>query len=473
MDLLSRIASWLGENEATISAVVGITVLAGVVFAGLRSLVRSRSETAQAQAPTAATEPAPATETEPTDLDPLTVPGFEGRPAIAVLPFDNLSGDPDQEYFADGIAEDLITRLSAWRSFPVIARNSSFTYKGRPVDVTQVSRELGVRYVVEGSVRRSEGRVRIAAQLIDATTGAHVWAERYDREVNDIFAVQDEITDAIVASMHPQLEHYESERAVRQEPQSLGAWELAQRGWWHLNRFTKEDSRKALSFIGRAIESDPNFGWAYFALAMTHYTEIFFSWADDAAESIAEIIQAARKAISLDDKDPFAQFALSLGYSLTGQRDKTIDAGKLAVQLAPSSSFAQYSFGVILAMTGRPEEGIARIEKAMRLSPRDPFMWDFLACVAIAHFAAGRYQDAIRWARRSLQRKPDYAFPLDILAASLVHLGRVEEARSVVEELLRGTPDHSIATLGLVFGTADADLLERLINGLRKAGLPE
>jgi TolB-like protein len=158
--------------------------------------------------------------------------------AIAVLAFDNLSGDPDQEYFADGIAEDLITRLSAWRNFPVIARNSSFTYRGKAVDVKRVSRELGVRYVVEGSVRKAGDRVRISAQLIDATTGAHVWAERYDRELSDIFAVQDEITDAIVASMHPQLEQYESERAVHQKPQDLGAWELAQRGWWYVNRMT-------------------------------------------------------------------------------------------------------------------------------------------------------------------------------------------------------------------------------------------
>jgi TolB-like protein len=199
MDLLSRIASWLGENEATISAVVGITVLAGALFAGFRSLVRRRGKTGQQTAPgTPTTEPSSTADSEPADLDPLTVPGFEGRSAIAVLPFDNLSGDPDQEYFADGIAEDLITRLSAWKEFPVIARNSSFTYKGKAVDVKQVSRELGVRYVVEGSVRKAKDRVRISAQLIDATSGGHVWAETYDRELEDIFALQDEITEAIV-----------------------------------------------------------------------------------------------------------------------------------------------------------------------------------------------------------------------------------------------------------------------------------
>jgi adenylate cyclase len=219
MDLLSRIASWLGENEATISAVVGIMVLAGVLLAGLRSLVRQRSETTQhtvASAPVS--EPSPASDSQQADLDPLTVPGFEGRPAIAVLPFDNLSGDPEQEYFADGIAEDLITRLSTWRDFPVIARNSSFTYKGRAVDVKQVSRELGVRYVVEGSVRKTGDRVRIAAQLIDATTGGHVWAETYDRHLRDIFEIQDEITEAIAGSMGHPLILSEAKRAIHKEP---------------------------------------------------------------------------------------------------------------------------------------------------------------------------------------------------------------------------------------------------------------
>jgi adenylate cyclase len=473
VDLLSRIAGWLGENEATISAVVGIAVLAGIVFAGLRSLLRRQAGASQEKATAGSAETPAVTDSSLPGLDPLTVPGFEGRPAIAVLPFDNLSGDPEQEYFADGIAEDLITRLSAWRDFPVIARNSSFTYRGKAVDVKQVSRELGVRYVVEGSVRKAGDRVRISAQLIYATTGAHVWAERYDRELSDIFAVQDEITNAIVASMHPQLEQYESERAVHQKPQDLGAWELAQRGWWYVNRMNKEDTRKALSFIERAIELDPNFVWAYFVLAMAHYCEIFFSWTDDAAHSIAEIARAAGKAVSLDDKDPLAQFSLSIGYSLTGERDKMIAAGELAVHLGPSSSIAHHVFGFMLAMTGRPEEGIASIEKAMRLSPRDLWMFDFLAAVAMAHFAAGRYEDAVEWARRSLQRKPDYVFPLDTLAASLAHLGRVDEARSVVQESLRRTPDHAIATLRLIFGTADADLLERLIDGLRKAGLPE
>ena len=207
-------------------------------------------------------------------MEELTVPGFSGRPAIAVLPFENMSGDPEQEYFADGIAEDLITRLSLWRDFPVIARISSFTYKGRSVDVKQVSRELGVRYVIEGSVRRAGDRVRISAQVIDTTTGAHIWAERYDRELRDIFALQDEITEAIVGSMYPELLRTERERAVRKPPGNLDAWESLQRAVWHALHPTKEDFAMGRSFCERAIELDPHWSVAFAWLAMSHFGDV-------------------------------------------------------------------------------------------------------------------------------------------------------------------------------------------------------
>jgi adenylate cyclase len=406
-------------------------------------------------------------------MDDLTVPGFGGRPAIAVLPFENLSGDPEQEYFADGIAEDLITRLSDWRHFPVIARNSSFTYKGGSVDVKQVSRELGVRYVVEGSVRKGGDRVRISAQVIDATTGHHVWAERYDRELSDIFALQDEITEAIVASMHPQLGHYESERALRRAPENLDAWESAQRGWWHLNRLTKEDSARARSFIEKAIELDPNFVWASCCLAFVHYSDIVFSWTDEPARSLTELMGAAERAVSLDDKEPLAHIVLATAYSLTGHREKTLAAARLAVQLGPSLAWGHVTLGTMLALTGRPDEGIASVEKAMRLSPRDPFLFDFLACMGLAHFSAGRYEDAADWARRSLQRRPGYIWSSATLAASLIHLGRVDEARDVLDAARRQAPDFSLAALRLTLSAADHDFLERMIDGLRKAGLKE
>ena len=213
-------------------------------------------------------------------MDELTVPGFGGRPAIAVLPFDNLSGDPEQEYFADGLAEDLITRLSAWRLFPVIARNSSFVHKGQAVDVKRVSRELGVRYLVEGSVRKGGDRVRISAQLIDATTGGHIWAERYDRGIQDIFALQDEITDAIVASIHPEVWKAERERVARREPQDLDAWECFVRASWHQLRFTKEDCAKARLLLEQASRQDPEVSWYLSSLAWTHHSDVLYQWSD-------------------------------------------------------------------------------------------------------------------------------------------------------------------------------------------------
>jgi TolB-like protein len=222
------------------------------------------------RAPSTAVERAPAEETSPADLEPLTVPGFEGRPAIAVLPFDNLSGDPDQEYFADGIAEDLITRLSAWRSFPVIARNSSFAYKGKAVDVKQVSRELGVRYVVEGSARRASDRVRISAQLIDATTGDHVWSERYDRALSGIFALQSEMVEEILGAVGLEILAAEGQRLARKPSKSLTSVEAVRKGMYHLNRVTREDNEKARRLFTRAVGLDPGYPGAHALLGFTY-----------------------------------------------------------------------------------------------------------------------------------------------------------------------------------------------------------
>jgi TolB-like protein len=473
VDTLSRIASWLGENEATISAVVGITVLAGVLFAGVRSLVRRRGEVAQERTPAGSTEAQAAADSSVTELDPLTVPGFEGRPAIAVLPFDNLSGDPEQEYFADGIAEDLITRLSAWRQFPVIARNSSFTFKGKAVDVKQVSRELGVRYVVEGSVRRSAGRVRIAAQAIDATTGHHVWAETYDRELREIFELQDEISEAVVASMYPELEQFERERTARHEPKDLDAWDAVQKGWWHYWQFSKEENEKARLLFRSSAEADPHLAGAFSGLAHTHYIDIIFQWTDSPDRSIHGLEHAARKSVALDSTDPLGQLALGRWYFVTGQRDKVLPCFELAVLLNPSLAYGYFVFGLYLARAGKPEEGIAKIEKGMRLSPRDPRTWMGFLYMAQAHLAAGRYEQAVEWAQKSLQQGPDYAASHRILAVSYAHCGELGEAKKALAEALRLQPDFSVVRLKQALLSADPAFTECLADGLRKAGLPE
>jgi adenylate cyclase len=405
-------------------------------------------------------------------MDDLTVPGFGGRPAIAVLAFDNLSGDPDQEYFADGIAEDLITRLSAQRWVPVIARNSSFTYKGKAVDVKQVSRELGVRYVVEGSVRKAGERVRISAQLIDATTGEHVWAERYDRDLSDVFSLQDEITEAIVGSMFPELARTEQSRAARKDPQSLEAWECVSRGWWYTVQLKKDDNRKARLSFERSIELDPEYADGFAGLAATHHSDVLFQWTDSRAESIAELERAAQRAAELDPKNSYGQLALGYAYSVTGQRERMLAACKLAVQLNPSLPAPYRMLGFELAMAARADEAISTIEKAMRLDPHSPNMWMSLYSMALAHMAAERYEEAIAWAQRSLQRRslgPTYR----VMAASCAHLGRMAEARAAIDELLRREPDFSLAAWKDTRPAMDSDLLGRWLDGLRKAGLPE
>jgi len=472
VDFLSSVFTWLGEREAGISAVVGIAVLAGLVFAGLRSLVRRRAETSQGKVPAVSPEAASA-DSSPADLDPLTVPGFEGRPAIAVLPFDDLSSERDQEYFADGIAEDLITRLSAWRDFPVIARNSSFTYKGKPVDVKQVSRELGVRYVVEGSVRKAGEHVRISAQLIDATTGAHVWAETYDREIRDIFALQDEITEAIVASVEPELVRSEGERAASKEHESLDAWDHQMRGLWHLWKETKEDNSKGQAHFRKAIEIESGHAAAHAFLALAHGQAIVGQWTESPEQSVALIERAARRSMELDSTEPMSHTAMGNFYFFTGQQAQAIASFRRTVQLDPGSILACGQLGLFLALTGQPEEALPNLERVIRLNPRTPMMYRYLAATGWAHFAAGRYEEAIEWLEQSRQSKPDHNLAHRGLAASYAIVGRLEEARAALEEELRLEPDISIEKVRFELSATDPDFLERYCDALRKAGMKE
>ena len=409
-------------------------------------------------------EPAPAGPAE------LSVPGFAGRHAIAVLPFDNLSGDPEQEYFADGLAEDLLTRLSAFREFPVIARNSSFVYKGKAVDLKAVSRELGVRYVVEGSVRKAGGRVRVTAQLIDATSGHHVWAERYDRQLSDLFALQDDITEKIVASLVPALTRVEIRRAVRQPPQNLDAWDCVQRGLWHLLQYSRDDNVEAQAWARRAIELHPDSSAAFTILAFSHLFEVVYQWSESPARSREEAVCAAEKSVALDESDPNAHFALGFASSLAGQHERAMAALQRAIELNPSSALAHWALGAALTPCGCPDSAIPLIEKAIRLSPHDPWMHEFLFNIAAAHFAAERYEEAVTFAKRSLQSRSEQPGAHRLLAASYGHLGRTGEARAALDALLRLAPDLSAAQLRVFLPPA---LVERYVEGLRKAGWKE
>jgi adenylate cyclase len=403
----------------------------------------------------------------------FTVPGFGSAPAIAVLPFENLSGDPEQEYFADGIADDLITRLSTvgW-GYPIIARNSSFVYKGQAVDVKQVSRELGVRYVVEGSVRKVGERVRISAQLIDAATGAHVWAETYDRELRDIFAVQDEITQAVVSSINPALLEAEAARVVRKEPRNLDAYDLGTRGWWHLYKLTEEENAKARPLFKRAIELDPQSSWSFVGLAWTYWNDTAFQWTDMPAEADLELMRAARRGAELDAHSAPAQLMLCLAYLRAERPEEMIAAAERAVELDPSFAPAHAWLGGFLASHGRLEEGLASAEKAIRLSPRDPLLWFYFHRLANVHFHARRYEDAVEWARRSIRRNPRFPYSRATLAAAYAHFGRLDDARAEVEELLRVQPGFSLAFVR-ERSVSDPEYRDHYLDGLHKAGLKE
>jgi adenylate cyclase len=402
--------------------------------------------------------------------DELSVPGFAGRHAIAVLPFDNLSGDAEQEYFADGLAEDLVTHLSAFREFPVIARNSSFVYKGNAVDLKVVSRDLGVRYVVKGSVRKAGNRVRVSAQLIDATTGHHVWAERYDRELSDIFALQDEITERIVTSLVPALSRLEIRRAMRRPPQNLDAWDCIQRGLWHLLQYTKGDNIEAQSWARRAIELHPSSSAAFTILAFSHLFELIYQWSESPPRSREEALRAAEKSVALDESDSNAHFALGFASSLAGQHERAMTVLQRAIELNPSSAVAHWALGAALTPCGCPDSAIPLIEKAIRLSPHDPWMHEFLFNIAAAHFASGRYEEAVTFAKRSLQSRSEQPGAYRLLAASYGHLGRTEEAKAALDALLRLAPDLSTARLRVFLPSA---IVERYVEGLRKAGWKE
>ncbi len=393
------------------------------------------------------------------------------KPSIAVLPFDNLSGDPDQEYFADGIAEDIITGLSRNRGFFVIARNSSFTYKGRAVDIRQVARELGVRYVLEGSVRKAGNRVRITAQLIDATTGSHVWADRYDRDLADIFAVQDEITQTVVATVAPELLSAEIQRAQRKAPENLDAWDCVMRSFWHLARTTEDDNAKARQLARQAIELDPGAAAGFSALAVTHVMDSVYGWGESAAQSVMDSLAAAQQAVALDNRDALAQAFLGLANVMLKRHDDGIRRLETAIEIDPNLAIAHSILGLGLALSGKSEEAAAHLNEALRLSPRDPFKFLWLFQRGVAAFVGTDYEEATEWAREAIDENPRFPSGHRLLATSLGQLGRLPEARVALDEFLHLVPDATIESIKVQTPWKHTADLERWADGLRKAGL--
>ncbi len=363
--------------------------------------------------------------------------GEAERPSIAVLAFENLSGDPEQEYFADGIAEDLITAFSGMRWLSVTARNSTFSYKGKSPDIRDVGRELGVRYVLEGSVRKGGNRVRISAQLIDASDGNHIWAQRYDRELEDIFDVQDEITLTIAGAIEPELAQIERERARRKPAENLDAWDFCQRGLWHLWQLNKDDNAEAQKLFRRAIEIEPRFAAAHANLSCSHYFDSVFVYDDSPRQNIHLAATAAKKSLAIDDRDAMAHCTLGRTLSVQGDYPAAIAELRAALDLNPSFALAHYALGLALLASGQgAQQALRELAAARQLSPHDPYMWLFEMQTANAHISLGQFEEAEHFARSAMRRPGAGYWAYAALASALGNLGRIEEARPVCETLL-------------------------------------
>jgi len=407
-------------------------------------------------------------QTPPESTDKPLLP-LSDKPSIAVLPFANLSGDPEEEYFSDGMAEEIITALSKIPQLFVIARNSSFTYKGKPVMMQQVGKELGVKYVLEGSVRKSGDRVRIMVQLIDAQTGHHLWAERYDRDLKDIFALQDEITLKVIRALQIKLTAGEQARLIGKGTQSLEAYLRTLQAWTNFNRMNKQGSMEARRLAKEAIAMDPEFASPYTCLAFTHMMDVWFNFSKSPKESIMLAGEAVQKALALDDSNPITHFGLCMLYIMQKKHDKAIAAAERAVELGPSASYVYGGLGTALLYACRPNEAIPMVKKAISLNPIANSL--LLRDLGSAYRMAGKYEDAIVFLKKSLQKRPNALFSHLHLAVCYVSLGREEQARAEATEVLRIHPKFSLEHFAKILPYKDQSVVDNMIACLRKAGL--
>jgi len=396
------------------------------------------------------------------------------KPSIAVLPLENLSGDPEHEHFSDGLTEEIITALSKIPKMFVIARNSTFTYKGKPVKVQQVAEELGVRYVLEGMVRIAGDRMRITVQLIDAMTGNHLWAERYDRELKDIFALQDDITKEVMTALQVKLTTGEQARVYGKGTDKLEAYLKLLQGREHYRRGTKEDNILARRIFEEVIALDPKYAIAYRFLSGTHHADLAFGTSKSPKQSIARAIELAKRAIAIDDSLAEAHGFLGFLYTLTGQYEKGIEEAERAVALDPNSADAHIHLGAVLHNAGRREEAIPIIKRAIRLNPIAPAM--YFVVLGRTYRSLGRYEEAIEACKNAVQRNPDFLFAHVILAATYSLTGKQEQARAAAKEVLRIDPNFSLDSFAKrrkkLIGDNKTEM-KLFIDALRKAGLPD
>jgi adenylate cyclase len=403
---------------------------------------------------------------------PATALGLPDKPSVAVLPFTNMSADPEQEFFADGVAEDVITALSRYPSLFVIARNSCFTYKGRAVDVKQVGHELGVRYVLEGGLRKSGNRIRVTTQLVEAETGKHVWAERYDRDLADIFAVQDEITEAVTIAVAPAIAAAEQQRAMRKPPGSLDAWAAYQRGLWHLSKSTPDDSSLAETFLQQAIDLDPTFSSAYGALAGAQDQTAYYN-RRNLSETLSLAEALARRAVALDGADAEARAILGNVLWRRGDYEGALSEAERALATAPNLASAHQTLGAALIFSGQPGKGVVALQKSIRLDPRDPRSAVRLSRMALGFYFAEEYAATVDLAKQAIRSYPTFPNPYRWLAAALGQLGRVEEAKEALRQAIAILPGAFERTVrGRVPWMRPEDHAH-MLEGLRKAGWQE
>jgi adenylate cyclase len=405
-------------------------------------------------------------------IDRLSVaPPLPDKPSIAVLPFENMSGDPEQEYFADGMVEEIITALSRFKWLFVIARNSSFTFKGKAVDIKEVGRRLGVRYVLEGSVRKSSGKVRIAGQLIDAMTGAHIWADRFERDLTDVFALQDEVTVAVVSAIQPKLLQTEIAMATRRRPEDLTAYDLYLRARQQSYLTTREGLAETISLAHRALELDPRFAFVAALAGVCHMNNVLWGFSTDPQFDRKEAVRLSRLALSIDDGDPETlALAAVISAFMVGDCESEIEMADRAVALNPNSINAWNYRGWVYKIAGLPEEAVLSFERAIRMSPVDPLLHLSFLGMGVAFIELRRFDEAIAVGKKALRQIPSFAPAYRVLASAFAHLGRDAEAREAAARLLEIDAGFTIAAR---MGRRRQSHLKLLIEGLRKAGLPE
>ena len=399
------------------------------------------------------------------------VPGFGGRAAIAVLPFNNLSGDPDQEFFADGLAEDILTRIASGRWFPVIARNSSFSYKGRAINAKEVGNALGARYLVEGSVRKVGNRVRVVAQLIDAASGLQIWAEKYDRVLEDLFAIQDELTEGISGALGGVVERAEVERSRSTQPSNLDAWETFWRGMWHQQQFSKEGFSAALPLLMRAAELDPTMSHPHAAIAWQKMLSAIFLWTDTPQQTLAEAVASARSALAADPAESFAHSILGNVLAFAGKYDESLALCLRGVELNPSNANGYGSLAASRLFRGEFAQSMEAAKAEIRLSPNDIWLQAPLGILAAAHYQLMDYENAVAVARLTIQRKSSFPTGWRTLAAALGHTGQLAEARDALSQflfLMPGYVNEQVARSHSPY--RDEAHLQHSLEGLRKAG---